>query len=555
MTRYTQRAVVSAFLFLSSLTSAPAKDADFPVQITVDASEPLGELKPIWRFFGADEPNYTYMPEGEKLLGELGKMKPGEVFFRTHNLLTTGDGTPALKWGSTNAYTEDAEGRPIYDWTIVDMIFDAGLQRGVRPFVQIGFMPKALSIKPEPYQHQWTPEAGYNEIFTGWAYPPKDYAKWEELVFQWAKHCVEKYGRDEVLKWYWETWNEANIPYWRGTREEFFKLHDHAIRAVRRALPEAKVGGPDVAGGPGGTFLAEFLTHCQKAGTPVDFISFHAKGKPEFVDGHVRMGISHHLNDIDRAFKVIAGFPEFKDKPIVIGESDPEGCAACQGPQLGYRNGTMYSSYTAASFARKHDLAARHDVNLEGALTWAFTFVDQPIFGGFRQLASGGIDHPVLNTFRMFSKMSGQRLDVQSSAAIALDDMMKNGVRDKPDVSALASMDGGRLCVLAWHYHEDDVPGPDAAIDLSLAGLPANSGKARVEHYRIDADHSNAYEVWKKLGSPPNPTPEQQTTLEKAGQLAVFGPAEAIAVKDGAASIRVQLPRQAVSLLVVTMEP
>ncbi|MDZ4402881.1 hypothetical protein [Prosthecobacter sp.] len=521
----------------------------------MDAAKPLGVLKPIWRFFGADEPNYTYMPDGAKLLGALGEMKPKEVFFRTHNLLTTGDGTPALKWGSTNAYTEDAEGRPIYDWTIVDMIFDAGLQRGVRPFVQIGFMPKALSIKPEPYQHQWTPKGGYKEIFTGWAYPPKDYAKWEELVFQWAKHCVEKYGKDEVLKWYWETWNEANIPYWRGTREEFFKLHDHAIRAVRRALPEAKVGGPDVAGGPGGTFLAEFLTHCQKAGTPVDFISFHAKGKPEVVGGHVRMGISHHLNDIDRAFKVIAGFPEFKDKPIVIGESDPEGCAACQGPQLGYRNGTMYSSYTAASFARKHDLAARHGVNLEGALTWAFTFVDQPIFGGFRQLASGGIDHPVLNTFRMFSKMSGQRLDVQSSAAIALDDMMKKGVRDKPDVSALASMDGGRLCVLAWHYHEDDVPGPDAAIDLTLAGLPKNSGKARVEHYRIDADHSNAYEVWKKLGSPPNPTPEQQTTLEKAGQLAVFGPAEEIAVKDSAAPIRVQLPRQAVSLLVVTMEP
>lgn len=555
MMSHTKRAFVSTFLFLPSLISASAKDAAFPVHITVDAAKPLGVLKPIWRFFGADEPNYTYMPDGAKLLGALGEMKPKEVFFRTHNLLTTGDGTPALKWGSTNAYTEDAEGRPIYDWTIVDMIFDAGLQRGVRPFVQIGFMPKALSIKPEPYQHQWTPKGGYKEIFTGWAYPPKDYAKWEELVFQWAKHCVEKYGKDEVLKWYWETWNEANIPYWRGTREEFFKLHDHAIRAVRRALPEAKVGGPDVAGGPGGTFLAEFLTHCQKAGTPVDFISFHAKGKPEVVGGHVRMGISHHLNDIDRAFKVIAGFPEFKDKPIVIGESDPEGCAACQGPQLGYRNGTMYSSYTAASFARKHDLAARHGVNLEGALTWAFTFVDQPIFGGFRQLASGGIDHPVLNTFRMFSKMSGQRLDVQSSAAIALDDMMKKGVRDKPDVSALASMDGGRLCVLAWHYHEDDVPGPDAAIDLTLAGLPKNSGKARVEHYRIDADHSNAYEVWKKLGSPPNPTPEQQTTLEKAGQLAVFGPAEEIAVKDSAAPIRVQLPRQAVSLLVVTMEP
>ena len=161
-----------------------------------------------------------------------------------------------------------------------------------------------------------------------------------------------------------------------------------------------------------------------------------------------------------------------KDKPIVIGESDPDGCAACQGPQLGYRNTTMYSSYTAASFARKHELAARHGVNLEGALTWAFEFEDQPFFAGFRVLASNGIDLPVLNVFRMFSKMGGQRLAAESDGAVPLDDMLKDGVRAKPDVAALASLDGKKLCVLVWHYHDDDVPGPDAAVELSLTGLP-----------------------------------------------------------------------------------
>src|SRR5579872_4663260 len=99
----------------------------FPVQLKVDASRPLGEMRPFWRFFGADEPNYATMRHGKKLLGELGELRPGEVYFRTHNLLTSGDGTPALKWGSTNAYTEDAEGRPIYDWRIVDRIFDTYL--------------------------------------------------------------------------------------------------------------------------------------------------------------------------------------------------------------------------------------------------------------------------------------------------------------------------------------------------------------------------------------------------------------------------------------------
>ena len=364
------------------LSAALVRAESFPVTITVDVERPGKELKPIWRFFGADEPNYAYMKNGDELLGHLGSMKPKEVFFRAHSLLVTGDGTPALKWGSTNAYTEDAQGNPVYDWTIVDRIFDAYLKNGVRPYVQIGFMPQALSVKPEPYRHHWTPAAKYDEIYTGWAHPPKDWAKWEELVYQWAKHSLEKYGKDEVLKWYWQTWNEPNIGYWRGSRDEFFKLHDHAIRGVRRAIPEAKVGGPDLAGGAGGDFLKSFIEHCIKGkntatgetGTPTDFLSFHAKGQPRHIDGRVQMGIANQLRDIDGAFAVIARYPEMKDTPIVIGESDPEGCAACQGANLAYRNGTMYSSYTAASFPRKLDLADKHGVNLEGALTWAFEF-------------------------------------------------------------------------------------------------------------------------------------------------------------------------------------
>src|SRR5207302_9146423 len=126
----------------------------------------------------------------------------------------------------------------------------------------------------------------------------------------------------------------------------------------------------------------------------------------------VQMGIANQLRNIDSAFTQIASFPELLSRPIVIGESDPDGCAACQGPQLDYRNGTLYASYTAAAFARKHNLAARHGVNLEGALTWAFEFEGQPYFAGFRVLATNGIDLPVLNVFRMFGKMSGERLTV-----------------------------------------------------------------------------------------------------------------------------------------------
>jgi xylan 1,4-beta-xylosidase len=199
----------------------------------VDAAAGSGELHPIWRFFGADEPNYAHMKDGRKLLAELGQLGPHQVYFRTHNLLNTGDGTPALKWGSTNAYTEDAQGKPVYDWTIIDRIFDTYKERGLKPYAQIGFMPQALSVKPEPYQHEWRPGLPYNKVYTGWAHPPKDYAKWAELVYQWVKHSVERYGRAEVERWYWEVWNEPNIAYWQGTPEEFNKLHDHAVDAPR----------------------------------------------------------------------------------------------------------------------------------------------------------------------------------------------------------------------------------------------------------------------------------------------------------------------------------
>lgn len=537
--------------------------APFPVSIRVDAAQVHGELKPIYRFFGADEPNNATMKDGRKLLQDIGELGEPQEYFRTHSLLVTGDGTPALKWGSTNAYTEDAQGNPIYDWTIVDRIFDTYLERGVKPYAQIGFMPKALSTHPDPYQHDWRPGFPYNDIYTGWAYPPKDYAKWGELVYQWVKHCVARYGAAEVEKWYWEVWNESNIAngYWRGTPEEFYKLHDYAVDAVRRALPTARVGGMDAAG-DGGKFMQDFLEHCLhgknyatgQTGTPLDFLSFHAKGSPSFVDGHVRTGISAQLRTIDVAFTRFASFPELKNKPIIIGESDPDGCAACQGPQLGYRNGTMYSSYTAAVFARKHLLAEKHGVNLEGAVTWAFEFEDQPYFAGFRVMASNGIVLPVFNTFRMMAKMGGRRIEAQSSGDIGVEQIIKSGVRGaQADVAALASLDAAKhqLAVLVWHYHDDDVPGPDAAVDLALAGLPAEVRSAHLTHYRIDGAHSNAYALWQKLGSPMAPTRAQYAQLEAASRLAQLDGPASVDVANGAADLKFSLPRQGVSLVLL----
>jgi xylan 1,4-beta-xylosidase len=555
-------ALLVAAAFLGAFDGAVRAADSFPVHIEVDAGESPGDVNPFWRFFGADEPNYATMTNGEKLLGELGTVDSNHVYFRAHNLLTSGDGTPALKWGSTGAYTEDTNGNPVYNWTILDGIFDTYLRHGIRPYAQIGFMPRELSVHPEPYQHHWAPGNAYNNIFTGWAYPPKDYEKWRELVYQWVGHCVEKYGRAEVESWYWEVWNEPNIGYWQGTPGEFLKLHDYAIDGVKRALPTARVGGPDVAGS-GGQFMRNFIEHSLrgtnyatgKIGTPLDFLSFHAKGAPVYTNGHVRMGIAAQLNTLHDGFRIASSFPELAGRPIIIGESDPDGCAACsdeQYPQYGYRNGILYACYTAEAFARTHELAARDGVNLEGAITWAFEFEGTPLFSGFRDLATGGIDKPVLNVFRMFGHMSGRWLATHSDCSLALDDIMRRGIRAEPDISALASLDQNKLCVMVWHYHDDDLPGAAASVDLTLDHLPITKGKANLEHFRIDEDHSNAFAAWQHMGVPQSPSAEQYAALEKSGQLAALAEPSTVTVDDGKVTLHFTLPRQAVSLLVLT---
>src|SRR5687768_11667712 len=543
--------------------SKEAPKADVTLRVDIDKKK--GPMTPIWAWFGYDEPNYTYMKDGKKLLTEIAELSPVPVYIRAHNMLTTGDGTAAFKWGSTNAYTEDANGSPIYDWRIVDSIFDTYVKRGLKPMAEIGFMPKALSSRPEPYAHDWQPGQPYNKIYTGWRYPPKDYNKWAELVYQWVKHSVERYGAKEVESWYWELWNEPDIGYWGGTKHEYYKLYDYTADAVKRALPTAKIGGPHATGplprGSGYRLLDSFLRHVTvdtnyvtgKIGSPVDFIAFHAKGAPQVVQGYVRMNLGTQLRAISTGFQLVASYPKLKDLPIILGESDPEGCAACgmfTNPENAYRNGTMFSSYTAAAFARKYELADHHKVNFKGAVTWAFEFENQPWFHGFRDLATNGVNKPVLNVFRMFGKMSGDRVSVTGNMAYDFLRVRDSSVRGKEDINALAAKDDKTDSVMVWNYHDVDLPSAPSPVALVITGLP--NKKARLTHYRIDSAHSNSYEVWKKMGSPQQPTQAQIATLENAGQLQMLERPRRIKIRKGAARIEMEMPRQAVSLIQLT---
>lgn len=546
---------------------AKAQEMPQPSLIQVDLTKKTTEqIKPLWAWFGYDEANYTYMKDGKKLLSELAALSPVPVFVRCHNLLTSGDGIPALKWSSTNAYTEDANGNPVYNWKITDSIFDTYIQRGMKPLAQIGFMPEALSVQPESDSFQITPDKQKVYHYTGWNYPPKSYEKFSALVYEWINHCVARYGKKEVESWYWEVWNEPDISYWKGTMEEYMKLYDYAADAAKRALPSIRIGGPETTN-PGsekaGNFLKAFLEHVvngtnyatDKKGSPLDFITFHAKGQPQVMNDTVWMDIGVQLRHIDKGFQIISSFPQLKNLPVIIGESDPEGCAACPAdiyPNNDYRNGTLYSSYTAASFARVYELAKNRNINLIGAVTWAFEFENQPWFRGFRDLATNGVDKPVLNVFRMFGQMEGNKVPVITNSIHNYISIHDSGVRGKePDVNGLAATSDHSASVMVWNYHDkNDLAVPATPVIVSVKGIPAQ--KILLIHYRIDQEHSNSYAAWKKMGSPQNLSAEQIAELEKAGQLQMLESPEWLKIKNGTATIEFDLPRQGVSLLKMT---
>lgn len=533
------------------------------IEVHLDRSR--GSWQPIYNWFGYDEINYTTTADGRKLLGELHDLSPVPVYIRAHSLFDSGDGKPELKWGSTGVYREGPDGRPVYDFTILDGIFDAYKAAGVRPIVELGFMPKDLAAvlpeRTEPYQVHFPKDT----VSGASNNPPKDYAKWEGLVRTVVSHLVDRYGREQVLQWYFEVWNEPDIGYWHTTPEAYWKLYDFAADGVREALPGARVGGP-ASTGPGGNrgaaFLQGFLEHVstgRSAATggpvPLDFVSFHAKGQPQAKQGGgVVMGLRQEIVDVDRGLAIIEHFPRLKGVPVILSEADPEGCAACSAktnPANAYRNGTLYPTYTAAAYARILELARLHHTNVIAMLSWSFEFEDRDYFEGFRSLATNGVDKPVLNVFRMLGLMRGDRVEASSNGQVPLDRLMEAGVRQGSDVGVLATRDGRRAAMMLWNYHDDAAGAAATPAAIFLDGLPEGTRRVNVMQFRIDGEHSNAYTAWLAMGSPQQPSAGQLAALERRGGLELIGSPHWVDVQAPGVRLTETLPRESVSLFLL----
>ncbi len=548
-------------ILLSFIPFLLAAQPPAAVRITVNAGAPVSAWRPLWNGFGYDELNTTTTAHGRRLLRELAALTPAPVYIRAHNLFTSGRASVRLKWGASGVYSEDAQGRPVYHWAILDAIFDAYRQAGVVPDVELGFMPKALSTHPHPYAHHFP----VGPLFTGWSYPPQSYRRWGGLVYAVARHLRRRYGSAAVRRWRWEVWNEPDIPYWHGTAEEYFRLYDTSAAALHRAIPGAVIGGPETTGPRApraAAFLRAFLQHCARGrnaatggrGAPLDFISFHPKGDARMEHGRQRMGLAAQLQSIDAGFRIVAASRAFHRTPIVLGENDPEGCAACsprRDPGVDYRNGTVYPAYNAAVIKAIAGLERRDRVRCETAVTWAFEFEGLPYFSGLRQLATNGIDLPVLNGFRMFGRLGSQRLRLRSSGAIPLVQLLRQGVPPgEDDVDGIATRRRREVEVLLWNYADQRPAAKSGSqeIELRIAGLPAH-GRLRVAQFRIDHRHSNAYTVWLAMGRPAAPNPAQLRALQRASRLARLQAPARRPAPGGTLALRFRLPCPGLSLL------
>lgn len=557
-TRAAKRASALSMAGLLSLTCPALAEEPVTVNVSVDATAAGTPLQRVWAFHGYDEINYTTEPEGKALLETLVATHTAPVYVRSHFLLNTGDGTPSLKWGSTNVYTEDAGGNPVYDFTLTDGILDTLTQAGALPFVEIGFMPEALSSHPTPYQNSST-----TTLDGGCFYPPADYTKWADLVREWARHADGRYP-EVATSWLWELWNEPDLGYWQGNFEEYAELYDHTESALHEVLPGASLGGPAVAGARS-SFLVQFLEHCAtgtnavtgETGTRLDLVTFHAKGGAAIAQGHVQMDLKNQLGLHRYGFEAVKAVPQLERTPIYITEADPDGCAACpvsMVPADAYRNSTAYGAYEIAMMKHTLELEAQVGVELGGVLTWAFTFPGTPYFAGYRALATNGIHLPVLAAFKLLGRLAGTRLPLTSSGALSLDEILLNGVRGEPDVDAMATLDGAAIQILVWNYHDDIVTVAPTPVHLAIQ-VPASFGsKVRVSHLRVDESHGDAYTVWLSQGMPQTPSAAQVAALEQAMDPAPLVPDRTVGVAaDGTVSLDFDLPRFGVSL--VTIQP
>ncbi len=539
-------------------------------KISINTRKEIGTLSHNWNYIGMDECNYIHTPEGEAVLEKFSSFQEKPYYVRPHFLFCNGNLHGTYKWGSTNIYTEDNGGNPIYDFKTVDRIFDTIKKYGMKPFVELGFMPldlvdaKYISGEDKNSKIKWNLFGNYKNTYH--SCPPKDYNKWQNLVYELVVHCKERYGREEVESWYFELWNEPDIFYWRGTDEEYIKLYDYTAAGVEQALPTAKIGGPSVTGivkGAGNEKLLDsFLKHCSsgtnyangKKGTRLDFVTFHVKGGgfPFEIDARkespsVKKMLSELTNGLDTIKK-----HGYIDKEIVLSEADPDGWAAggiYDNVNMNYRNTAYYPSFVAASFHHMEMIARKYNADVR-PLTWAFMFRGERCFEGTRAFVTQGVEKPVINYFRLAAMMGEKEIEFKSSCAQDRTEIEDPWSEELPaEINGYATMDDGVMKALVYCHHDNQWSEKGSVkVDVEVCGVDKKA--CEITLYQVDNNNCSSYTAWKEMGSPEYPDKTQINSLKKASELIPIVDKETVETKDGTIKIQLELPIHCICLIV-----
>jgi len=583
------------------------------VTITVDAGAELGTLDRIWRSFGYDEINWTYTPIGQEIFRQIRQLPDGPYWIRNHNAFTSGDRISRPAWGSTNCYTEGQDGKVHYDWSINDRVYDTFLENGCKPMIELGFMPHDLSSHPEvgPEESWRYPPRDYDR----WQELNFKFA--QHLIDRYGKEEVRTWyfapwNEPDISYFKWKPDENLNDPEQQRQRdEEFFKLYDYAGAGLLAADDKLCFGGPELAGRL--DFLERFLTHCHdginyvtgERGTRLDFISLHCKGTGIRRKGWRR--VLHKLKEIifsdydgsevkkgyvpnpdfdliaRRAFlqyySVIRKFPGFENLPLIGNEWDIDvgtTLGTRNSPDFVFRNNSYYPTFVIRAMKELLDLKRSYGLNIQLVTQWAFYFYGKPCFAGHRAIFDPmGIRKPLFNGFEMLARLGGIRL------AAATDDQETDiapgesvgqrkhyrprnekeaekipetqQVKPYPRVDALAAREGNEIQIIVWNQVCNQYATGSRSVQVLIKGLEGWS-RARLTHYRIDEQHSNAHSVWQRLGCPDWPTQAQIASMKKQERLEKYAPDVELEVVKGIVELAFELPVHSVSMLILRKE-
>ncbi|MDP9267098.1 MAG: glycosyl hydrolase, partial [Acidobacteriota bacterium] len=444
--------------------------------IVIDAAAPATPFPHYWeRMFGSGRAVLTLRSSYRQDLHEV-KGITGFEYVRFHDILDDDMGV----------YSEDAGGKPVYNFSYVDQVYDGLLQAGVKPFVELSFTPRKLSVDPPTLHPFW-----YRPIVS----PPRDYARWGELVYQFTRHLVERYGVDEVAQWYFEVWNEPNIDFWAGDPKEstYYQLYEHAAHAIKRVSPRLRVGGPATAQA---AWVDRFIRHCVENKVPFDFVSTHVYGNDLSRD------VFGTDENIPRDQMVCRAVRKVHDQ--VKASSRPDVPLIWSEYNASYKNEVEVtdSTYMAPWLA---DTIRQCDGLVDMLSYWTFSdvfdeqgVVPRPFYGGFGLVATGGVPKPAYNAFALLHRLGSKRIAVANDSAL------------------VTLRDNGGLVIALWNLAPPGESRPAKQFKLKITGL---KGKRRIVMHQIDDQHGSFWPAYKRLGEPRYPTAEQYRELRKAAAM------------------------------------